>query len=116
MVIVHLLLGFALIVPFLAFGLAHLATSWHRPNRAAVRYGLMLLTSALVVLVSGLVLVRLGRFEVRDPATRAVGYWLHVLAPLGVAGLYVKHRLAGPRIAGNGPAGSGWPSRRSWSR
>src|SRR4051812_41424559 len=38
MVIAHLVLGFALIVPFLAFGLAHLATSWRRPNRAAVRY------------------------------------------------------------------------------
>jgi tetratricopeptide (TPR) repeat protein len=98
MVIVHLVLGFALMIPFLAFGLVHLATSWRRPNRAAVRYGLMLLASALVVLVSGLVLVRLGRFEVRDPAVRAVGYWLHVLTSLAVAGLYVKHRLAGPPI------------------
>jgi tetratricopeptide (TPR) repeat protein len=98
MVIVHLVLGFGLIVPFLAFGLAHLATSWRRPNRTAVRYGLMLLASALVVMISGLVLVRLGRFEIRDPATRAVGYWLHVLAPLVVVGLYVKHRLAGPKI------------------
>src|SRR5256885_9242003 len=34
MVILHLVLGFAVIVPFLAFGLAHLATSWRRPNRA----------------------------------------------------------------------------------
>ena len=41
MVIVHLVLGFALIVPFLVFGLVHLATSWRRPNRAAVRYGLI---------------------------------------------------------------------------
>ena len=40
MVLLHLALGFALIVPFLVFGLAHLATSWKRPNRAAVRYGL----------------------------------------------------------------------------
>jgi tetratricopeptide (TPR) repeat protein len=51
-----------------------------------------------VVLTSGLVLVRLGGFEVRNPAIRAVGYWLHVLVPLAAAGLYVKHRLAGPRI------------------
>src|SRR6516165_9963379 len=53
----HLSLGFALIVPFLAFGFAHLATSWKRPNRAAVRYGLVLLITAMVILVSGLVLV-----------------------------------------------------------
>ena len=37
MVIVHLALGFALMIPFLAFGLVHLATSWRRPNRAAER-------------------------------------------------------------------------------
>ena len=29
--------------PFLVFGFAHLATSWKRPNRAAIRYGLVLL-------------------------------------------------------------------------
>jgi tetratricopeptide (TPR) repeat protein len=98
MVFVHLLAGFVLIVPFLVFGFAHLATSWKRPNRAAVRYGLVLLSSALVILGSGLVLVRVGPFEVRDPVVRRVGYWLHVLAPLAAIGLYVKHRLAGPRI------------------
>src|SRR5262245_49752716 len=47
MIFVHLALGFALIVPFLGFGFAHLATSWNRPNKAAVRYGLILLAAAL---------------------------------------------------------------------
>ena len=42
--------------------------------------------------------MRLGGFEVRDPCAREVGYWLHVLAPLAAVALYVKHRLAGPRI------------------
>src|SRR5947209_8142295 len=56
MVALHLLLGFAILVPFLAFGVAHLVTSWNRPNRAAIRYGLMLLTTAVVLLISGLVL------------------------------------------------------------
>ena len=27
-----------------------------------------------------------------------MGYWLHVLTPLAAVALYVKHRLAGPRI------------------
>ncbi len=36
MVALHLLLGFLLIVPFLIFGFVHLATSWRRPNKAAV--------------------------------------------------------------------------------
>ena len=98
MVALHLALGLGLIVPFLAFGFAHLATSWKRPNSAAVRYGLALLAAALVILVSGLVLVRIGVFEVRDPRFRAVGYWLHVITPLVAIGLYVRHRLAGPRV------------------
>ena len=98
MIALHLLLGFLLIVPFLAFGFAHLATSWKRPNRGAVRYGLALLTVALILLISGVVLVRIGAFEVRDPRVRGVGYWLHVLSPLVAIGLYVKHRLAGPTI------------------
>ena len=98
MVVLHLLLGFLLIVPFVVFGFVHLATSWKRPNRGAVRYGLALLATALVLLVSGIVLVRIGGFEVRDPWVREVGYWLHVLAPLAAIALYVKHRLAGPMI------------------
>ncbi len=67
MVAFHLLLGFALIVPFLLFGFAHLATAWKRPNKTAVRFGLALLAVALVILISGILLVRLGGFEVRDP-------------------------------------------------
>ncbi len=63
MVVLHLLLGFLLIVPFLIFGFAHLATAWNRPNKTAVRFGLALLAVALVVLISGLVLVRLGRLR-----------------------------------------------------
>src|SRR4051812_34809763 len=58
MVFFHLLLGFLIIAPFLGFGFVHLATSWRRPNVQAVRYGLVLLATALVVLISGLVLLR----------------------------------------------------------
>jgi tetratricopeptide (TPR) repeat protein len=98
MIALHLFLGFLLIVPFLVFGFAHLATSWKRPNRGAVRYGLALLAAAILILVSGLVLVRIGDFQVRDPRIREVGYWLHILTPLAAIALYVKHRLAGPMI------------------
>jgi len=98
MVALHLLLGFLVIVPFVVFGLVHLATSWKRPNKSAVRFGLALLASSIVILISGIVLVRIGGFEVRDPRVRDAGYWLHVLAPLAAVGLYIKHRLAGPMI------------------
>jgi hypothetical protein len=94
----HVVVGLALVVPFVVFGLAHLATSWKRPNKGAVRYGLALLACALAVLASGLVLVRLGVFEARDPSVRSVSYWLHLATPVLAVGLYVKHRLAGPRV------------------
>ncbi len=107
MVALHLLLGFVILLPFLAFGFGHLLTSWKRPNKAAVRYGLLLLATALILLVSGLVLVRLEiplgtigplKFEVRDPTIREIGYWLHVGTPVLAIILYVRHRLAGPPI------------------
>ncbi len=98
MVALHLALGLGLVVPFLIFGFAHLATSWKRPNKQAIRYGLALLTAGLVTVVSGFILVRIGGFEVRDPRVRNIGYWFHVAAPLLAMALYVKHRLAGPRI------------------
>jgi tetratricopeptide (TPR) repeat protein len=98
MVALHLFLGFLIIVPFVVFGLTHLATSWKRPNKSAVRFGLALLATAIVILISGIVLVRIGGFEVRDPRVRDAGYWLHVLAPLAAVFLYIKHRLAGPMI------------------
>jgi tetratricopeptide (TPR) repeat protein len=98
MVALHLALGLLFVLPFLIFGVAHLATSWKRPNKGAVRYGLALLAAALVTLISGFILVRIGGFEVRDTRIRNVGYWLHVASPFLAAALYVKHRLAGPRI------------------
>ncbi|WP_165234224.1 multiheme c-type cytochrome [Aquisphaera insulae] len=98
MVALHLFLGLVLVVPFLAFGVAHLVTSWKRPNRAAVNYGLVLLAAGLVTLISGFILVRIGGFEVRDPRVRNAGYWFHVVAPFAAVALYVKHRLAGPLI------------------
>ena len=99
MVLLHFALGFLFVVPVIVFGFVHWATSWKRPNKSATRYGLALLACSLVVLASGLILVRIfGFFEVRDPRIRSISYWLHVATPLAAIGLYVKHRLAGPRI------------------
>ncbi|MFO0959958.1 MAG: multiheme c-type cytochrome [Isosphaeraceae bacterium] len=115
MVAAHVFLGLLLVVPFVAFGLIHLVTSWNRPNRAAIRYGIALLVAGIVILASGFVLLRLDlpmgqlgslRLEVRDERVRNVGYWLHVLIPLAAIALYVWHRLAGPRIR--------WGYARAW--
>ena len=70
-----------------------------RPNRRAVKVGYALFGTALVLLFSGIVLTRIeGVITVNDPAVRGVAYWLHVLAPLVAAWLFVLHRLAGKRI------------------
>ena len=94
----HLALGTLLLLPFAAFAGIHLVTAWRRSNKAAVRYGLALLAASLVIIVTGFILWRNELYEVRDPHTREVAYWLHVLAPLAAVGLYVAHRMAGPRI------------------
>jgi tetratricopeptide (TPR) repeat protein len=106
MFLLHLALGLFIIVPVIVFGALHLKNAWRRPNRRAVRAGLALFSCALLLLVSGVVLTRLGAFEVRDPAVRGAAYWLHVIAPFAVAWLFVLHRLAGKRI--NWKLGARW--------
>jgi tetratricopeptide (TPR) repeat protein len=102
----HLVLGLALLVPFLVFALIHLKNAWGRSNRRAVRAGFALFGACLVLLASGLVLMRIEGFELRDPRMRSVAYWAHVITPVLVVWLYVLHRLAGPRIKWR--AGLGW--------
>ena len=106
MFLLHLALGLLIILPVIVFGALHLRNAWPRPNRRAVRAGIALFSCALLLLASGLVLTRLGVFEVRDPAVRTGAYWLHVAAPFAVAWLFVLHRLAGKRI--NWKLGGRW--------
>ena len=102
MFLLHLMLGLALLLPFLIFAFGHLATAYNRPNRRAVRAGVALLSLSLVLVFSGFVLMRFGvgefKFEVRDPALRSVAYWAHVITPLLAILFYVIHRMAGPII------------------
>ncbi|HEV3345181.1 MAG TPA: multiheme c-type cytochrome [Pirellulales bacterium] len=95
----HLVLGFILIVPFIVFGVVHMLNSWNRRNRRAVRVGYALFTASILVLLTGVLLTRIaGFFELKQPQTRLLVYWLHVACPLVAAWLYWLHRLAGPRI------------------
>jgi tetratricopeptide (TPR) repeat protein len=94
----HLALGLVLLVPVLVFGALHLRRAWGRPNRYAVRAGLGLYLSVIALLASGILLTRLGFFEVDDPRVRTAAYWVHVLIPLALVWLFVLHRLAGPRL------------------
>ncbi len=95
----HLALGLLLILPIIIYGAIHISNAHDRPNRRAVKAGFALFTTALILLASGLVLTRgIPLIEVRDPGGRQFAYWLHVIAPLVVAWLFVLHRLAGKRI------------------
>jgi hypothetical protein len=99
MFLAHLALGALIVVPVVVFGIAHARNAWNRPNRRAVRVGYGLFATAILLLVSGIVLTRLeGIIVVKDPTTRSVAYWVHVITPLVAAWLFVLHRLAGRRI------------------
>ena len=94
----HLVLGLLIVVPVLVFGIVHIKNAYDRPNRRAVRVGYALFAAALVLLGSGLVLMRIEGFEVRDPKLRSTAYWAHVIAPIACIWLFILHRLAGPKI------------------
>ena len=99
MFLVHLVLGLVIVVPTLIFAGLHLRRAISRPNRIAVRLGLGLFATVLLLFVSGVALTRgLPWFELKHETTRALTYWLHVLAPIAVIWLFVLHRLVGPRL------------------
>src|SRR6056297_3572735 len=94
----HLGLGLLLIVPTVVFGFAHMWRAKNRRSRRAVRIGYALLTIAIVILVSGILLMRIGSLNLTSPDARRLVYWLHLAAPLAAVWLYWLHRLVGPRI------------------
>ena len=98
MFLAHLLLGLLIVLPAVVFGALHLRNAWPRPNYRAVRAGLALYTTVLMLLISGIVLTRFDIFSIKDPLLRGVAYWLHVITPLFTIGLFILHRLAGKNI------------------
>lgn len=103
MFLAHLLVGVGILIPTLVFIGQHLRKALGRPNRIAVRLGVATFISVLAVFVSGLALTRgLPLLEVREPVSRQVIYWIHVIAPIAAIWLFVLHRLVGPRIRWQG--------------
>ena len=73
MFLAHLVLGLAIVLPVIAFGLWHIRNTYNRPNRRAVIAGYSLFVVSLILLASGAVLMRIDNFfEVRDPTVRSV--------------------------------------------
>jgi hypothetical protein len=104
----HLALGLIFLLPFVIFGVVHLWTARHRKNHRAVRVGYALFITSLVMLATGILLVRLeGFISLKQPTTRSIVYWLHVATPLVCLWLYWLHRLAGRRIQWKLGAGYG---------
>lgn len=94
----HVVLGLLLILPFLVFALGHMRNTYNRMNRRAVRVGYALFVVSLLILISGLALLRIGPLEKMAPTTRSVTYWLHVITPIVAVWLYTIHRLVGPKL------------------
>jgi tetratricopeptide (TPR) repeat protein len=100
MFVAHVFIGLSIAVPFLAFGIIHYLKSRHRKNRLAVKLGLALFASGIVVVFSGLALIQLEGLP--QLPTGSAGRWvvwgLHVLVPVVAVAFYVQHRRAGPDI------------------
>ncbi len=98
----HLVLGFAIVIPTIVFGVVHWRNVANRPNRRAIAAGIATFVAAIVLLATGIALTRVElagtTIGVREPAVRDTVYWIHVAAPLVTVWLFVVHRLAGRRI------------------
>src|SRR5437867_8121238 len=91
MFLAHLVLGLLLVVPFIVFGVCHIKNAYHRPNQRAVRVGYALFVVSLMLLISGIVLMRLDfsglanralrslldSLVLKDPLSRSVAYSAH---------------------------------------
>jgi tetratricopeptide (TPR) repeat protein len=98
MFLAHLILGLIILLPVIIFGIFHIKNSHNRPNRRAVRVGYLLFIFSLILLFTGLALMRVEGFEIKNPNLRSGSYWAHIITPFAVVWLYILHRLAGPRI------------------
>ncbi|MBI3414350.1 MAG: hypothetical protein HY043_03360 [Verrucomicrobia bacterium] len=94
----HLVLGLLIVLPVIVFGVIHFKNAHERSNRRAVVVGNALFLTSLVLLFTGVALMRFDFFVIKDPRLRSPLYWAHVITPLLAVWLYVLHRLAGPRI------------------
>lgn len=106
MFLAHLALGLLLIVPFIVFSVLHLRLAASRRNRRAVRVGYVLLGVSVLLLLTGVALMRVEGFELRQPELRSAAYWAHILSPVAVVWLYILHRFVGPKIKWR--VGLGW--------
>jgi tetratricopeptide (TPR) repeat protein len=99
MFLMHIVVGILIVVPFLVFGILHMRNTKDRKIRRTVRIGYTLFGLCIVILLTGVALVRIeGVLDLKNPNTRSVVYWIHVVAPIFGLWLYWLHRLVGPKM------------------
>lgn len=99
MFLMHIVVGLLVIVPFLVFGIIHMRNTKDRKVRRTVRIGYALFAVCVLILLTGLALVRIeGILDLKHPQTRAAVYWMHAAAPVLGLWLYFLHRLVGPKM------------------
>src|SRR5678815_4233264 len=74
MFLAHLVLGLIIVLPIIIFGIVHIKNSHDRPNRRAVRVGYGLFVISLILLFSGLALMRVEGFQLKNPTVRSGTY------------------------------------------
>ena len=99
MFLMHIIVGLLIVGPFLVFGIIHMRNTKDRKVRRTVRIGYALFAVCIVILLTGLALVRIeGVLDLKHPTARAAVYWAHVACPVLGLWLYWLHRLVGPRM------------------
>jgi tetratricopeptide (TPR) repeat protein len=100
MFLAHIAVGVLILAPFLYFGVSHYLSARRRKNRLAVRLGLTLFATGLLVVLSGVALIQLAGLPQLPVGSwgRNIIYVLHLAAPAAAVVLYVLHRRAGPDI------------------
>ncbi|TWU32990.1 multiheme c-type cytochrome [Novipirellula artificiosorum] len=98
MFLAHLVMGLLLVLPLVVFGFIHMWNTRNRRNRRALRIGYALFAVSVTVLATGILLMRVSGFDLKQPMARSTVYWLHVACPLAAIWLYWLHRLVGPKI------------------
>ena len=104
----HLLAGLLLALLVLLFVAGHVFRAVKHTNTKAIRAGYLLLTSALLLFISGLILSRFDFFEVNSQLLRTIAYWLHVLTPAVLILFFILHRRAKPDYLFNRAKGLRW--------
>ena len=101
-ILIHLVLGLAIILPYIGYGARHAWRGRFRPNRRAVAVGWGLLWVGVALLVTGVLLVRVEiggvRLGIDQPGLRNTLFWIHAVSPLIAIWLFVLHRLVGPKL------------------